>query len=82
METHSQREVPKMHEGKPLGRLGVIVAAVLFTLGLTAFAGQTVADSGGNGRGNGNATAMATATATARTGATGTAPQTAPSARS
>jgi hypothetical protein len=54
METHSQREVQDMHEGKPLGRLGVIVAAGLFTLGLTAFAGQTVADSGGNGRGNGN----------------------------
>ena len=43
-----------MHEGRPLGRLGVIVAAGLFTVGLTAFAGQTVADSGGNGNGNGN----------------------------
>jgi hypothetical protein len=41
-----------MHNGKPLARLGVIVASGLFTVGLAAFAGQTAADSGNGNGGN------------------------------
>ena len=46
-----------MNERRTLGRLGVIVAAGLMTVGLAAVPAYTIADSGGNGNGNGNSNA-------------------------
>ena len=55
MPTDSPRgEVCNRHDRTMLGRLCALVAAGLFTVGVAAYAGHTVADSGGNGNGNGN----------------------------
>ena len=45
-----------MSERRTFGRLGVIVAVGLVTVGLAAFPAYTGADGGGNGNGNGNGT--------------------------